>query len=121
MRIKTAVVRFTFEGWHHWPEAPPGRRYLAASHRHLFHAEVELDQMAGDREVEFHDLLDQARSGIEPPGQNDFGRSSCEQIAVVIARVVRLRWPERFLSVAIFEDNECGARLSWGPDERIEL
>ncbi len=119
---KTAVVRFTFEGWHGWPDAPAHRNYLKHSHRHLFHVEVELDQLAGDREVEFHDLLDQARIPVQSPlgASKHFGRSSCEDLATVIATYVRRRWPARRVAVAVFEDNECGARMAWGPDERIE-
>lgn len=117
---RTAVARWTFEGFHRWPLAPPARDYLAAKHRHLFYAQVEIEQYEGDREVEFHDLLATARAAVKGPSERDFGELSCEALAAIVARRVRSNWPDRRITVQVFEDGECGARMTWGADERIQ-
>lgn len=103
------VVRFTVEGWHHWPGATLQRSYLAHSHRHLFHVEVRLAVTHDDREVEFHDLLDYARTAC-PQGQ--LGAQSCEMIARQLCAAIRDRWPDRTVRVAVFEDGEVGAEVT---------
>jgi len=52
------VVRHQVEGFHHWPDAPHHRSYLAVRHRHLFYLEVAVQVAHQDREIEFHDLRD---------------------------------------------------------------
>lgn len=99
------VVRFTFEGFHAWPEAPERRSYLRDRHRHLFHAEVALATGA-DREVEFHDLLDFCRSCVPGP---ELGSRSCEAIAQGFIGHLTRQWPGRYVRAAVFEDGEAGA------------
>lgn len=101
------VVRFTFEGFHAWPEAPERRSYLRDRHRHLFHVEVALATGA-NREVEFHDLLDFCRSCVPGP---ELGSRSCEVIAKGFVRDVSGRWPGRRIRVSVFEDGEAGATI----------
>jgi hypothetical protein len=103
-----AVVRFTREGWHHWPAAPEERKYLAASHRHLFYVEVEIEVRHNDREIEFHDLLAFCKAKF-PTG--DFGAASCEMLAQALSQTVQYQWPGRALTVSVFEDNEVGAKV----------
>ena len=45
----TAIVRFTFEGFHRWPDASGVRAYLASDHRHLFHVCVKLETFHDER------------------------------------------------------------------------
>jgi len=52
MRLRV-FVRFRFEAWHCWPEAPEEHAYLRARHRHEFHVEAHRDIYHMDREVEF--------------------------------------------------------------------
>jgi len=113
------AVRFTVPGFHQWPDAPAERFYLSSTHRHLWHAEVTITVEHNDREVEFHDLLDHARTALEPNADN--GWRSTEDLATFIAAVVRQRWPARHVMVSLYEDGECGAILAWGPDEPVEL
>lgn len=105
-RNTTAVVRFTLPGWHRWPGAPERRGYLGTEHRHLFHFEVELELLHDDREVEFHDLLGEAKSAAHGP---NFGTQSCEQIAAGLIDHFEEFYPGRDVRVAVFEDGECGA------------
>lgn len=104
------VVRFTFEGFHAWPAAPERRAYLRDRHRHLFHVAVGLGT-DGDREVEFHDLLEFCRSHAPGP---ELGARSCEAIAEGLLHDVAGEWPGRCVRVAVFEDGEAGAVITNG-------
>jgi hypothetical protein len=106
----TIFIRFTSEGFHHWPTAPPSRAYLANSHRHLFYVEVQTHVSHDDREIEFHDLLDKAKS-LFPAG--DLGGRSCETLAGDLAGALSKQYRRPF-RVAVSEDNEVGASvLRW--------
>ena len=111
---RTITVRWTEPGFHCWPEAEGERAYLAQRHRHLFHIEVSMPVEHNDREVEFHDLLDHARSWRTDGPER--GRWSCEDIAREIDLHVRARWPGRTITVAVFEDGECGATITTVPN-----
>lgn len=106
------MATWTFDGWHHWPDAPPHRAYLASRHRHLFHAKVTLAVGHDDREVEFHDLLEAGR--LVTPAGREWGSMSCEAIATTIGGHVLRRWP-RPLVVEVWEDGECGALVECVP------
>lgn len=114
---RTIYVRFNRVGWHRWPHAPARRDYLASPHRHLFNIEVGLTVLHDDREVEFHDLLEDCKAAV--PDQHKWGEQSCEAIAAVLARQVRALYPDRTITVDISEDGECGACLCWAADEAI--
>lgn len=106
---RSITVRHTFEGWHHWPEAPGRRAYLAAKHRHMFWVDTTVTVGHDDREIEFHDLRDTARAAT--PG-GDLGSTSCEQLAERVIGAVRHEWPGREYTVTVWEDNECGATVT---------
>lgn len=101
-----AVIRFQVEGFHRWPDAPEPRAYLAQSHRHLFHVEVQIEVFHDDREIEFHDLLDFTRS-VFPGG--DMGSDSCEVMAKEIIKQLTNKYGRRAMQVSVFEDGEVGA------------
>ena len=105
--IAWIAVRFRAEGWHCWPGATRRRAYLAAKHRHLFHVALRIPVADDDREVEFHDLLDQARADF---GTGDFGSASCEMLARSLAQKTARRYG-RACEVAVFEDGEVGAEV----------
>lgn len=109
------VVRFQCPGLHRWPFAPERRRYLAHLHRHLFHVEVRLEVLHQDREIEFHDLLDFCLMHF--PG-GDQGSKSCEMMAEGMVNDVIARWPGRRVQVAVFEDGEVGAEVTYVPDQQ---
>lgn len=107
------VVRFTAVAFHRWPGARGVRAYLADRHRHLLHIEVSVEQLHGDRELEYHDLLDFSRALFS---QEERGSASCEQMAEEAMHVITRRWGDRRVMVSVFEDGECGARLSYSPE-----
>lgn len=112
MRMRTGspwiVIRFTAEGWHHWPGASSRRTYLANVHRHLFHVEVWLPVEHEEREVEFHDLLEFCRESF---GSGDFGTASCETLATRLGKEIARRFG-RACEVLVMEDGEAGAMVT---------
>lgn len=101
-------VRFTEPGWHRWPAAPDSRAYLRDSHRHLFHYEVSMLVTHDERDVEFHDLIDAARSYVH---LGDLGARSCETIARDLLGDLHGEYPDRHVIVTVSEDGECGATV----------
>lgn len=107
----SALVTFAVPGFHRWAEAPDHRDYLRSRHRHLFHVRVELELFHDDREVEFHDLRDFA---IELFGGGELGTASCEMIARELLQEITRRFgQDRRALVEVWEDGECGARVTW--------
>ena len=101
-------VKLRVPGFHHWPNASAGRAYLGESHRHLFHLEVSMPVGHSDREVEFHDLLDEVRTLF--PVDQDHGGKSCEMMAEEIGHHLALHH-KRPVTVQVSEDGEVGARM----------
>ena len=97
-------VNFTREGWHRWPEAKGLRSYLSFPHRHMFHVSVAVMNVQS-RRIEFHDLMDYARSCF--PG-GDMGAQSCEEMAQRLARRLCATYG-RDVTVEVSEDGEAGA------------
>ena len=105
MTFSTIFVRFQVPGFHHWPEPTERRVYLGHRHRHLFHVEVRIDVGHDDREVEFHDLLDFARTQF--PG-GELGGQSCEMMARSLGNKIARQFG-RAVEVSVSEDGEVGA------------
>jgi hypothetical protein len=111
----TIFVRFTCPGFHNWTGAPEHRAYLADKHRHLFHVEVRMKVAHDDREVEFHDVRDEAHSmfvclsegGDATP---DFQSRSCEMLARELGRQLAELY-RRPVTVIVSEDGEFGAQI----------
>jgi len=101
-------VKLRVPGFHHWPNPSTNRAYLGESHRHLFHLEVSMPVGHSDREVEFHDLLDEVRT-LFPVGQ-DHGGKSCEMMAEEIGHTLAIHH-KRSVTVEVSEDGEVGARM----------
>lgn len=103
----TIFVTFTVDGFHKWSDAPERRAYLRDRHRHLFHVRVETQVEHDDREIEFHDLLDDARANC--PG-GELGDSSCEMIGQRLGMYLSEKYRRPF-RVAVSEDGEVGASV----------
>lgn len=100
-------IRFTFAGFHRWEGAPEHRSYLAERHRHLFGVEVKCLVNNDDREIEFHDLLDESRDFFNEPERRD---QSCEMMARALGEYLSRQY-QRAFTVIVSEDNECGAQV----------
>lgn len=110
------TVRFDVIGFHRWPEAAevlPARAYLSDRHRHRFFFEVTVHTGHNDREVEFHELLDLCRGEFADARSREYGRRSCEDLAEAVWQVVSWKYPGRAGRVAVWEDNEVGAALTF--------
>lgn len=121
--MKTSItVRFQAVGFHRWRTAPTSRAYLAQPHRHLFHIAATIEVFHNDREVEFHDLLDEIRlhSAFSSecilshlPSNNEYMDWSCETHAKHIMNHLQSIYPARDISVEVSEDGECGATINY--------
>lgn len=111
----TIHVRFTMEGFHYWPDAPDHRNYLAFEHRHLFCVEVSTQVDHDDREIEFHDLRDEAIVAFKANYTNAIakvlGALSCEMIARNMGAALADKHARAF-TVQVWEDGECGASVT---------
>lgn len=119
MNKATIFVRTIQDGLHCWPQAPEHRSYLRLLHRHLFHIEVTTEVDHDDREIEFHDLLEQVVSiwkGFTSYGAANLGAASCEQLARTIGMRLAQAHKRRF-DVMVSEDGECGATVISLPTE----
>ena len=113
----TIFVRFDQVGFHCWPDAPRHRAYLRATHRHLFSIEVQTRVDHDERDIEFHDLRDEAAAlfrGLAVSKQ-DFGSQSCETLARRLATQLADHYA-RTMTVIVSEDGECGASVEVGPE-----
>ena len=112
MTERRIFVRFTAEGFHNWPQAHDGRSYLRAEHRHLFHVEVSTSVNHDEREIEFHDLRDDAQAAFAALGEGAgrMGSLSCEAMAQKVgAALLEKHGPGRDFIVTVSEDGEFGA------------
>ena len=108
----TIHVSFKQPGWHRWPGATDRRAYLANLHRHLFVITVSMEVTHDDREVEFHDLRDEAVKLFSELGSNgDMGAMSCEHMARSMAKNLAGRYV-REVTVSVFEEDEFGATVT---------
>ena len=100
-------IRFTFAGFHCWESAPEHRSYLASRHRHLFGVEVKCLVNNDDREIEFHDLLDESKAFFNEPER---GNQSCEMMARALGEHLAKRY-QRSCTVMVSEDGVWGAQV----------
>lgn len=106
----------SFEGIHHYPEAPSEVSYLRDMHRHKFGVRVEMEVFNDDREVEFIMLkhrigqyLTQLLSFDETSRLFNLGAASCEQVAKATVHKLLEWYGERDVVVTVDEDGENGA------------
>lgn len=108
-------VRFQVVGWHYWEGAKVGRRYLSSQHRHTFHFQVDAKVKHTDRDIEFHDLIEEAKATLRVQQDGNFEDGfnfkgqSCEAIAMRLLESLALRLD--VTAVEVWEDGECGARV----------
>jgi len=100
-------VKFSVAGFHYWKDAPEHRKYLSNNHRHLFVIDIRTHVTHDDREIEFHDLLDYAKSEFKG---GEMGGMSCEMMATDLGVKLANRFKRTFL-VEVSEDGECGASI----------
>jgi hypothetical protein len=112
MQQVTIWTKVVLPGFHQWPQAPAHRSYLADKHRHLFHVTVTVVVDHLDREIEFHDLRD-VLTLAWGAGTVDWGKSSCESIAIALRERLADRYEINASRIEVSEDGESGAIVEW--------
>lgn len=112
MRTQVVII-FELEGIHNWPEAKdvyPDVAFLSSPHRHMFHFKLYKQVFHDDRDVEFirwkREVVDYLRTGFGTTKSLqvlEFGRMSCEQIAMELLGAFKCT------RVEVWEDGENGA------------
>lgn len=106
------VVRFQFEGFHFWRNAPNEVDFLRRPHRHIFHCEVKLPVAHGDRDLEFLSVKQHCQRFISKTFSFDLGGRSCEQLCEELLEEITLKYGLRKdITISIFEDAENGGIL----------
>lgn len=122
------VVRFQFEGWHCWPNAPSPHEYLSHPHRHMFHVEAKKEVSHVDRDIEIIQLkrriFNHCQEEWGPPEYGDLSDGvsclSCEAMALELCKQFQLS------SCMVLEDNENGGMYTtpvpdlWVPGDESE-
>lgn len=104
MPTNSIWIRFTFEGFHRWRNAPDEVAFLRDRHRHLFHVRVEWLVQHADRDREFFIEQRKAQQAVNRLQQEaDCEEWSCEQWAFRIMEETDA-W-----SVEVSEDGENGS------------
>lgn len=106
------VVNTSFEGFHHWKDAPDIVAFLRDSHRHIFHVRVEMSVEEVDRDVEIillkrfiNEVLDEMKPDIASEGW------SCEKIASMLAKNLYMSYSSNEIIVEVLEDGENGGKF----------
>lgn len=117
--MKTTIwVTFCKEGFHKYPQAKTDPKlasvsYLGDIHRHLFGFRVEIEVFHDDREIEFH-LFKREMEGLFASG-NNIDHKSCEMLAQGIVGYLQDKYcieRQRYISVSVDEDGECGSTVT---------
>jgi hypothetical protein len=99
-------IRFQFEAFHRWKDAPDEVAFLRDRHRHLFHVRVEWSVSHAEREREFFIEQKKAQQAVERLRlEPDAEEWSCETWAARIMEETGA-W-----SVEVSEDGENGSRV----------
>lgn len=106
---KSIIVRWSFEGFHHYDNAPSQVSFLQFVHRHVFYCEAKIEVFHDDRELEFI-IVKRHLSSKFSGGY--LGQKSCEMIAAeIISEIKKQYGGSRKVSVKVFEDNENGCEI----------
>jgi len=117
-------VKFQKEGIHKYPAASSDKSlatgkwddvsFLGHEHFHYFFFEVEVEVFENDREIEFI----QFRRWLERLYGEDtlsLDFQSCEMMAEALIEKINENYPNREITVKVYEDNINGARLNFTP------
>lgn len=104
-----ASVRFQWEGFHCWKDAPEEVPFLRNIHRHMFHFEVNVQQFGDDRDLEYFILSRKIQQWFK--NQTWVVTTSCEMYAIAIKRWLEQEYPDRIVEVSCYEDGENGAKI----------
>lgn len=103
--MKTFIkVRWQFEGFHTYKDAPAEVDFLKSEHRHLFKCAAKIEVFHEDRELEFFIVQRNLKSKFNDGNMNN---KSCESIAKEIVLFLMQQYgSNRIVSVEVSEDGE---------------
>jgi hypothetical protein len=102
--ITLITTKLRHAGLHCYPEVNiPSVDYLRYPHRHVFHITCKKQVSHGDREIEIITFKNEIDEWLTEQFKGDFGRMSCEHIAVALTKRFNLSYCE------VLEDGENGA------------
>jgi hypothetical protein len=109
---KMIWVTFQRKGLHRYPQAATEENlrdvsYLGNVHRHLFKFKVTIEVNHSDREIEFHQFLNQLEQAYDTKVL-DLDYKSCEMIADELSVLIGKEYSNRKLIIEVSEDGECG-------------
>lgn len=103
-------VKFDFEGYHHWADAPNEVDFLRKPHRHLFKGEVKLPVTHNDRQLEFFIVKRFLQNFVADTYEFNLGQTSCEMMCEDVLKAIQEKFSLRKdVSVSISEDGENGS------------
>ena len=100
-----AIIKFQFEGIHHYPEASGEEEFLKYPHRHIFYTEVKIEQFHNNRDIEYVNFKRWIQSQIN----EDLSSRSCEMICEDLYKIVSNKYPNREIEITVLEDGENGS------------
>lgn len=111
MANKTYIcVKFEFEGFHHWPEAPNEVDFLRKPHRHLFKGEAKIPVAHNDRQLEYFIVKRFLNKTIKDMYDFELGKLSCEMMCEDVLKAIQDKFGVRKdVTVSIYEDGENGS------------
>lgn len=108
-----AIVYGSFEGLHHWKDAPESEYFLRNLHRHLFTVEVWIEQKHNDRDIEYYNFKTKLKGWLDTIVKNVPNTSSCEMFCDYIQALISYNYPNRDLKITVKEDGFEGACVEY--------
>lgn len=110
-------VSFQKEGIHKYPAALEDPKlkdvsFLGYPHRHMFHFYVKVEVTHNDRDIEFI-LLKRELEGLYNTGVMQLDYKSCEMISEELIDYIVKAYPNRDITVRVYEDDENGAIVEY--------
>jgi len=107
MKTKTSIiVRWQFEGFHFYADAPVDVEFLRHNHRHLFKCEAKIEVSHDDRELEFFLVQRKLKERFKDGEMNGW---SCEMIAKEVLTFLQNAYGFRDMEIEVSEDGENSA------------
>ena len=127
--MRSIWVTFQKEGIHMYPGADTDPKlatgdwddvsFLGVPHRHIFHFRVMIEVFHNDRDIEFI----QFKRWMERLYAQDvleLNHKSCEMIADDLAKVIKRKYPNRWLKISVAEDNENGCEIDYPVEWHVD-
>ena len=99
-------IKFCFEGFHFWKDAPKDVSFLRNLHRHLFHVSIVVKVDHLDRSIEYFQLKRKAMKYIPKLQKTLKKGASCEMVAHELSEYIYRVTKSPYIRVKVSEDGE---------------